>query len=102
MAAGGAAHCRRTDECLKVTEWSQLLVTTHSPFFVNQLSPDQVRVLYRDTAGYTQAVRAADIVGVKEFVAEGALLGQLWLEGYLGVGDPLTNSGAPLSAARLR
>jgi hypothetical protein len=28
-------------------------------------------------------------------VAEGALLGQLWMEGQLGVGDPLVNQGAP-------
>jgi len=32
--------------------------------------------------------------GIKEFMAEGALLGQLWMEGHFEVGDPLTNSGA--------
>ena len=32
---------------------------------------------------------------VQAFVAEGALLGQLWMEGQLGVGDPLVNQGAP-------
>ena len=32
--------------------------------------------------------------GIREFMDEGALLGQLWLEGHFEVGDPLTNSGA--------
>jgi hypothetical protein len=32
---------------------------------------------------------------VREFVENGALLGHLWMEGQLGVGDPLVNQGAP-------
>ena len=43
----------------------------------------------------TQAIRVSDIQGVPEFVEAGASLGHLWLEGHLGVGDPLVNSGAP-------
>jgi len=35
------------------------------------------------------------IPGVLEFIHEGALLGQLWMEGHLSVGDPLVNGGAP-------
>ena len=54
-----------------------------------------MRVLYRDADGYTQACLASEINGVKEFVEEGALLGNLWLEGHFGVGDPLVNQGAP-------
>ena len=50
----------------------------------------------------TQAVRAADIPGVPEFVEEGALLGELWMEGRFGVGDPLVRSGAPLARQRAR
>ena len=73
----------------------QLLVTTHSPFFINALRPDEVRVLYRDEAGYTKAVTASDILGVPQFMSAGALLGQLWLEGHFGVGDPLVRSGRP-------
>jgi predicted ATPase len=83
------------EECRKASARGQLLVTTHSPFFVNALRPGEVRVLYRNSAGYTQAVRAADIQGVPEFMAAGALLGQLWLEGHFGIGDPLVNQGAP-------
>lgn len=83
------------EECRSATERSQLLVTTHSPFFLNALQPKEVRVLYRDEQGYTQAVRASDIPGVKQFMEAGASLGDLWLEGHFGVGDPLVNAGGP-------
>ena len=83
------------EECRASAERGQLLVTTHSPFFLNALRPDEVRVLYRDDEGYTQVTTASDIPEVKHFVSEGALLGHLWLEGHFGLGDPLTNQGAP-------
>lgn len=83
------------EECRAAIAQTQLLVTTHSPFFLNGLRPEEVRVLWRDVEGYTQAQRASDLQGVQAFVAEGALLGQLWMEGQLGVGDPLVNQGAP-------
>lgn len=83
------------EECRAATERTQLLVTTHSPFFLNALRPDEVRVLWRDEQGHTQTQRAYDVIGVREFVASGALLGHLWMEGHLGVGDPLVNQGAP-------
>ena len=84
------------EECRNASARGQLLVTTHSPFFVDALRPDEVRVLYRDPTGYTRAERAADIQGIREFMNEGALLGQLWSEGHFKVGDPLVNQGAPL------
>jgi predicted ATPase len=83
------------EECRAATERTQLLVTTHSPFFLNALRPKEVRVLWRDEQGYTQTRRTADLPGVQEFVGEGALLGHLWMEGQLGVGDPLINQGSP-------
>jgi predicted ATPase len=87
------------EECRRASEHSQLFVTTHSPFFLNALQPKEVRVLYRDEAGFTHAERASDIAGIPEFMQEGAALGQLWSEGRFGVGDPLTNSGAPRKAS---
>lgn len=90
------------EECRAATERSQLLVTTHSPFFLNGLDASEVRALYRDDQGYTQAVRASDVQGIPEFLANGAKLGHLWLEGHLGVGDPLVNSGAPTPRGRTR
>jgi predicted ATPase len=90
------------EECRAASERTQLLVTTHSPFFVNGLRPKEVRVLYRDERGYTQAVRALDIPGVPEFVQAGASLGHLWLEGRFGMGDPLVNAGAPVARGTRR
>ena len=83
------------EECRAASERTQLLVTTHSPFFLNALRPEEVRVLWRDDQGYTLTRRASDLPGVTEFVGDGALLGHLWMEGQLGVGDPLVNQGAP-------
>lgn len=83
------------EECRHATDRTQLMVTTHSPFFVNGLRPDELWVLYRDEQGYTKARRAMDMQGIKEFIDEGAQLGYLWMEGYFDVGDPLTASGGP-------
>lgn len=76
------------EECLKASVRSQMLVTTHSPFFVSTVSPEKVRILYRGLDGYTQVVRAVDIPGIPEFVKAGATLGELWMEGHLGFGEP--------------
>lgn len=84
------------EECRNATESTQLLVTTHSPFFLNALRPEEVRVLWRDEHGYTQTQRAVDVPGVPEFIQAGALLGHLWMEGQFGVGDPLVRQGAPV------
>jgi predicted ATPase len=88
------------EECRNAAGLSQLMITTHSPFFANGLRADELWILYRDDKGFTRAQRASDIKGVKEFMEEGAQLGQLWMEGHFRVGDPLTNSGSPTEAAR--
>lgn len=75
---------------------TQILATTHSPFFINALRPEEVRVLWRNEDGYTQTLRTADLPSVRAFVEHGALLGHLWMEGQLGAGDPLVNQGAPI------
>lgn len=83
------------EECRAVCGRTQLLVTSHSPFFIDDLRPREVRVLWRDDAGYTQAQLVSDCPGVNEFVDQGARLGDLWMEGHFGAGDPLVNQGAP-------
>ncbi len=88
------------EECRAASQRSQLLVTTHSPFFLNAVRPEEIRVLYRDERGYTCAPRASDLPGIPEFMASGASMGHLWLEGRLGVGDPLVNSGRPRPRGR--
>ncbi|MDD4652243.1 MAG: AAA family ATPase [Methanothrix sp.] len=86
------------EECRMATERTQLMVTSHSPFFVDSLRPEELWVLYRDEQGYTQAKKASDMKGIPELVREGASLGQLWMEGYFEVGDPLNASGGPKNA----
>ncbi len=83
------------EECRAASERSQVLATTHSPFFLNGIRPEEVRVIYRDDKGYSQVRRASDIQGIPEFVAAGASMGHLWLEGHLALGDPLVNAGGP-------
>lgn len=83
------------EECREATARTQLMITTHSPFFVNGLRANELWVLYRDAKGYTHAKRAADMRGIPEFIEAGATLGNLWMEGYFEVGDPLTASGGP-------
>lgn len=88
------------EECRSAAGRSQLMVTTHSPFFVNGLKPDELWVLFRDEAGYTQARRASAMPRIQDFVNQGALLGDLWMEGHFEVGDPLTNAGGPRVSRR--
>jgi len=84
------------EECRNAALASQLMVTTHSPYFVNGLRANELWILYRDSAGFTQAKRASDMRGIKEFIDQGACLGDLWMENHFEVGDPLTNAGAPI------
>jgi len=83
------------EECRAASANTQLMVTTHSPFFVDSLKPEELWVLYRDEKGFTQAKRTAYMKGVKQFMDQGALLGSLWMEDFFDVGNPLKNAGAP-------
>ena len=90
------------EECRAASGHAQLLITSHSPFLLDAMRPKEVRVLYRDSQGYTQVVTASDIQGIPEQVAAGGSLGHLWMEGFFGMGDPLVNQGAPRVARRGR
>lgn len=70
------------EECRQASARTQLLISTHSPFFVNGLRAEEVWALVRDRNGHTLARRVAEIRGVPEFLDEGALLGDLWVEGH--------------------
>lgn len=83
------------EECREASARTQLLVTTHSPFFLDALRPREVRVLWRNQEGYTQTRCTNDLPGISEFIEAGAQIGDLWMEGHFGVGDPLTGQGAP-------
>lgn len=77
------------EECRDASARTQLLVTTHSPFFLDALRPKEVRILWRNTDGYTQTRCTNDVAGVPQFIEAGAQLGDLWMEGHFRVGDPL-------------
>lgn len=83
------------EECRNSSAISQLMVTTHSPYFVNGLKPKEVYVLYRDKKGFTQVENTIDILGIPEMIDAGGKLGDLWYEGFINVGNPLINSGEP-------
>lgn len=83
------------EECRAAAGMTQILVTTHSPFFLDALRPREVRVLWRDESGYTRCHALDRNEKVMAFMDAGALLGDLWMEGHFGVGDPLTGSGMP-------
>ena len=85
------------EECRAAGAHTQLLITTHSPFFLDALRSKEVRVLWRDEKGYTQTNRIDELHGISEFVESGAQLGDLWMEGHFRVGDPLTEQGAPIN-----
>lgn len=60
----------------------QLFVTTHSPFFVNSLGPDDVWVLTKGENGYSTMKRASKFSFVKELAEEGVPLGDMWYSQY--------------------
>ena len=62
---------------------SQVFVTTHQPYFVNALSPDETWVLEKESDGFSSIRRASDDDTVKAMVDEGLPLGGLWYSDYL-------------------
>ena len=62
----------------------QLFVTTHSPFFVNALSPEQVWVLDKEKDGFSSLKKASEYQFVKDLVDAGTSLGDLWYSEYFG------------------
>lgn len=62
----------------------QLFITTHSPFFVNALSPDEVWVLEKQKDGFSKISRTSDFPHVRQLSVEGIELGDLWYSDYFG------------------
>lgn len=60
----------------------QLFITTHSPFFVNSLGPDEVWVLTKGEDGYSTVKRASEFAFVKELAEEGVAVGDMWYSKY--------------------
>jgi predicted ATPase len=62
---------------------SQVFVTTHQPYFVDALDPEEVWILEKSDDGFSSIRRANDDELVKNMVAEGLPLGTLWYSDYL-------------------
>ena len=62
---------------------SQVFVTTHQPYFVDALDPQEVWVLDKGADGFSTIQRASDDPTVKNMVEEGLPLGSLWYSDYL-------------------
>ena len=61
----------------------QIFVTTHQPYFVDALAPEEVWILEKDPVGYSAVRRVSELENVKNLVAEGLPLGGLWYSDYL-------------------
>ncbi len=61
----------------------QIFVTTHQPYFVDALTPEEVWILEKGTDGYSTVRRVSELEDVKNLVAEGLPLGGLWYSDYL-------------------
>ena len=61
----------------------QIFVTTHQPYFVDALSPNEVWILEKGADGYSVIRRVSDLEIVKNLVEEGLPLGGLWYSDYL-------------------
>ncbi len=62
---------------------SQIFVTTHQPYFVDALSPEEVWILDKGKDGFSTIKRASDDATVRNMVKEGLPLGGLWYSDYL-------------------
>lgn len=62
---------------------SQVFITTHQPYFVDALDPEEVWILEKMEDGFSQIRRASEDPVVKNMVAEGLPLGGLWYSDYL-------------------
>lgn len=61
----------------------QIFVTTHQPYFVDALSPDETWILEKRPDGFSSIHRASDDDIVRAMVDEGLPLGSLWYSDYL-------------------
>ena len=62
---------------------SQVFVTTHQPYLVDALEPEEVWILEKGEDGFASIRRASDDPTIVNMVAEGLPLGGLWFSDYL-------------------
>ncbi|CCI15114.1 conserved hypothetical protein [Microcystis aeruginosa PCC 9806] len=62
---------------------SQIFITTHQPYFVDALQPEEVWILEKGDDGFSRIKQASDNPLIKNLVSEGLPLGSLWYSDYL-------------------
>jgi predicted ATPase len=67
---------------------SQVFITTHQPYLVDALNPDEVWIIEKGPDGFATIRRASDDKIVSSMVAEGLPLGGLWYSDYLDERQP--------------
>ncbi len=73
------------DIFMNLAEKSQLIITTHSPYFLNHFSPENVFVV-KKYKGRTKFIKASDIKGIRKALKE-FRLGEIWYSKELEVED---------------
>ena len=64
----------------------QVFVTTHQPYLIDALKPEETWILEKGADGFATIRRASDDATVKAMVDEGLPLGSLWYSEYLDRG----------------
>ena len=64
----------------------QVFVTTHQPYLIDALKPEETWILEKGADGFATIRRASDDATVKAMVDEGLPLGSLWYSDYLDRG----------------
>jgi predicted ATPase len=72
------------EECRIAAQRTQILVTTHSPHFVDAMKPEEVWLLYRAREdGYARVLRASESEEVRRQYGKDSYLGYLWMRNFL-------------------
>ena len=82
LAAEFRAHATGKDNA------PQIFITTHQPYLVDALTPEETWVLEKQEDGFATIRRASDDAIVKAMTDEGLPLGRLWYSDYLDRRQP--------------
>lgn len=74
------------EEFREYSNETQVFISSHSPFLVNFVNPDELWLMNRDQEGYTAIKRSTETQGVQEFLDAGIPLGEQWTANHLGGG----------------
>ena len=71
------------DHATRSKHASQIFITTHQPYFIDFLNPDETWVLDKQDDGFSTISRASNDPIVTAMVEQGLPLGSLWYSDYL-------------------